>query len=306
MKEQLANNAASTLSGGIDDSETTLTVADASTFPGSGNFRLIVESELMLCTSRAANVLTVERGIESTTAAAHADGAAVTHIVTVGGLDRWARDNDALHGSDRPALGRILSDAGAVIQAGDFIPVNLSSPGAVATDHNDTVLLQYPAFVGSARHDFALLMRTAPSPPYAYGAALDITAFATESSSFMLGGLAVRDSGTGKFITLSSVLDGLNGNKMACHKWDSLSSFSGYYVQEREYRCPGLIWMKVEDDSTNLKFSLSADGVHWALFHSAGRTDFLAAPDQIGFFADINSEPVSDLFVRLCHWSRES
>lgn len=89
MAEQLANNAASTLNGGIDNVVGSLTVANGAVFPSSGNFRILVDSELMLCTARSTNTLTVTRGIESTAAASHSNGVAVTHVLTKGGLDTY-------------------------------------------------------------------------------------------------------------------------------------------------------------------------------------------------------------------------
>jgi hypothetical protein len=95
MAEQLANNAASTLTVAIPDAvATSLTVANGTVFPATGNFRIIVDSELMLCTARVGNTLTVTRGIEATTAAAHANGAAVTHVLTKGGLDQYLVDRE--------------------------------------------------------------------------------------------------------------------------------------------------------------------------------------------------------------------
>jgi hypothetical protein len=89
VTETLANNAASTLNGGIDNIVTSLTVANGSVFPATGNFRIIVDTEIMICSARATNVLTVARGQETTSAASHSNGAAVTHVITKGGLDAY-------------------------------------------------------------------------------------------------------------------------------------------------------------------------------------------------------------------------
>ncbi len=66
------------LSGG-----TTVTLVNASTFPTTTPFVIQVDSELMLVTGVAGNVLTVDRGVNDTTAAAHAANATVTPSVTV-------------------------------------------------------------------------------------------------------------------------------------------------------------------------------------------------------------------------------
>ena len=88
MAEQFGNLAATTLSSGVDASTTTLPVASgAAPFPQSAQFRIVVDSEIMIVTAGAGtSSWTVTRGAESTTAAAHSSGAAVTHVLTAGAL----------------------------------------------------------------------------------------------------------------------------------------------------------------------------------------------------------------------------
>jgi hypothetical protein len=96
MVEKFANFAQSTLAAAINASQTTLTVSSASSFPLSGNFRVVVQSfdlstgaptsapEIMIVTAVAGNNFTVTRGAESTAAIAFGAGAKVTHIITAG------------------------------------------------------------------------------------------------------------------------------------------------------------------------------------------------------------------------------
>ena len=97
MTELFANNAASVLVGGISSSATSLTVASATAFPGSGNFRILVDSganlEYMLVTGVAGAVFTVTRGIEGTTGVAHLAGTQVVQVLTKGGLAQTIADN---------------------------------------------------------------------------------------------------------------------------------------------------------------------------------------------------------------------
>lgn len=86
--EYFANDLATTLNGTITSGATTLVVADATGMPSTGNFRIRIDSELMLCTSRSGTTLTVTRGVESTTAAAHTTGATVTLVLTNAGIDQ--------------------------------------------------------------------------------------------------------------------------------------------------------------------------------------------------------------------------
>ena len=79
---QYANNPATTLSGSLTSGATSISVVSASDFPTSGDFTIIIDSELMLVTGVSGTTWTVERGAESTTPAAHNNNAAVTGIVT--------------------------------------------------------------------------------------------------------------------------------------------------------------------------------------------------------------------------------
>src|SRR5437868_6861089 len=71
MAEQLSNLGVSTIVDALSPTDITLTVLNALPFPTSPNFRLRIETELMLCTAVAGAVFTVTRGIEDTVAAAH-------------------------------------------------------------------------------------------------------------------------------------------------------------------------------------------------------------------------------------------
>lgn len=95
MAELFANIAASTLDVGIDDNDLSLDVVDASDFPASGNFRIVIGSEIMLVTAVASETFTVTRGAEGTVAAAHLAGVPVTHVLTAGGLAQTISENVA-------------------------------------------------------------------------------------------------------------------------------------------------------------------------------------------------------------------
>jgi hypothetical protein len=87
VAEQLANFGNTTLAEDLDNSETTVTVTSGSVFPSSGNFRINIDDEIMLVTSRSTNDLTVTRGAESTVAATHNNGATVKQVLTAAGLN---------------------------------------------------------------------------------------------------------------------------------------------------------------------------------------------------------------------------
>ncbi len=91
--EKFSNFGASTLNGGINNSVTTLIVTSAATFPSSGQFRILIGSEIMLVTAVSTNTFTVTRGVESTSAASHSNADAVTQILTAASLAQTINDN---------------------------------------------------------------------------------------------------------------------------------------------------------------------------------------------------------------------
>ena len=78
-----SNNAESILSATINSSVTSLTVADASSFPAVP-FVITIENEILEVTNKVGNVLTVVRGHESTTPAGHLAGVSVENRLTAG------------------------------------------------------------------------------------------------------------------------------------------------------------------------------------------------------------------------------
>lgn len=88
----------STLSAGITAGATslTLTTGQGARFPaavsGVTQFRVRIDDELMICTARSGDTLTVSRGAEGTTGATHATGAVVKQVVTADALERYANE----------------------------------------------------------------------------------------------------------------------------------------------------------------------------------------------------------------------
>lgn len=84
-QEAFANNAATTLTAAVvSTSATTISVASsAAPFPQSGWYRILIDAEVMLVTGgHGTTTLTVVRGVDSSAAATHGNGVAVTQIVT--------------------------------------------------------------------------------------------------------------------------------------------------------------------------------------------------------------------------------
>jgi len=87
---QVKNRATSALASGIDASVTSLTVTtgEGSKFPQPGNgFHITINDEILKCTARTTDSLTVVRAQEGTSAAIHSSGASVSLNITAGVLE---------------------------------------------------------------------------------------------------------------------------------------------------------------------------------------------------------------------------
>jgi hypothetical protein len=98
VSELFTNNVTTTLSGSITNTATSLTVASATGFPtATGTFRLVIDAEILVCTSRTGTVCQVTRGGEGTTAVSHASGATVKLGFTAAALAAAVSDAVAAH-----------------------------------------------------------------------------------------------------------------------------------------------------------------------------------------------------------------
>ena len=86
--EQFANNPSTTLGAAITSTTaTSITVASATGFPSSGNFRILIDTEIMEVTAVGGTTWTVSRADGGSTAATHLNAAAVTGILTAEALN---------------------------------------------------------------------------------------------------------------------------------------------------------------------------------------------------------------------------
>lgn len=306
-REQFTNNASTTLNGGINNSVTSITVTDGSVFPSSGNFRIIVESEIMVVTARSTNTLTVVRGQEGTAAASHSDSIVVTHIVTADSLDRLGKDNVILFGSSAPPLNKLVGTDGAtLLTTSDFSWTNQG--GAAVSDQNGTIVMRAPATSGN---DFRLFRRTAPSPPWTL-----ITAFRPHvqgingSSINCQLGMILRQSSSGKFISFAMNRQSTAQMRFAVDHWSDVNNFGGStpFLGANQIFLGPVVWSKLVDDNTNLKWSISDDGIEWIQVYSATRTTFMTTtgPDQFGVCINNGGDASGkDALLRLLHWHTE-
>lgn len=318
--EQYSNGAQSTLNAGIDDNDLSLVVDSATGFPASGDFRILIGTEILLVTGVSGTTFTVTRGAEGSVAAAHSGGAVVTQIITKGSLEALPakfRTRSTFAGRDAAALpGKLhlptdgvsmARDTGSLwvprgliwpltpVDDGDFAWVNQGS-ATISTDKGISHL-SAPATAGEQPR---IRVMSAPATPYVATALVQVF---SRIVSYAHAGLLFRNSGDNKLHAFSIGHDATGEIvRMASHKYTNTTTWSAYY---NEIRWPhrGPLWLRIADNGTNRICSYSLDGVNFLVFHSVGRTDHLTA-DQIGFYANSNngSYPIG---ITLYSWKVE-
>lgn len=270
LVEQYANLAQSTLSAGISSGDVSATLVSGTAFPSAGNFRIVIDSEIIKVTARSGAVLTIVRGTEGTSAASHSAGATVTAVLTAAAI---------------PELFKRHAFAARVTQLDDTDFTQINFGGSSVITKNGIVSLRAPITAQQLRS----LVKTLPAAPYKITMQ---TWFNGSGASISGGGLLLRDSASGK----NHVIAICGDNNIRVQKWSTDTSFSALYTVAltintdwRRYGKP--IWLQIEDDNTNRISRISQDGVTFELIHTVARTDFLT-PDQYGF--GIDSEGTGD------------
>jgi len=266
-REQLVNNASSTLNGAITDVATTLDVTSATSFPADGFFRIIINNEIMRVTAVSTNTFTVERGVEGTTAAAHSDTDAVTAIVTAASIKNIIREPIPFR-TDTPHK---IWVNGAVKTVSDFTWVNQGT--AAATDDGTGISLEAPD--NAAAIGFRGLFITAPTPPYVIKAFCLHGPGMEEGSDGSSIGIGFRDNTSGELM----IIDFRVGTNVRVAKMDSPTTLntSAATIDNAHER----LWLRIEDNNTNLIFSASSDDDTYVELFSEARTTFLT-PDEVG------------------------
>jgi hypothetical protein len=304
MAEQFKNLASTTLSGDIDDSTTSISVASAMGFTG-GDFRILVDSEIMKVTGVSGTTLTVARHQEGTSATAHTNGATVKHVLTAGALDAHDQNDLAAYDTyaNRPAAGvpgRIFlptdglfieRDNGSIWekfgpiwpmtppQASDF-PTWVNQGTSTIVDNKGAIFLQ-----GQVNNGECLRCRVKAYPAGAFTVEMALlpNVFAYASTGIACG-LCIRDSVGGK-LACYGMKGGSADMNVGGYNYNSPTAASGTatgWPSAAHCSESPLLWIKYYDDgTTNRVVSISVDGVTWTQMASCSRTDFIT-PNQIG------------------------
>jgi hypothetical protein len=296
MAEQYENNAQTTLNGAINNSVTSITVTDGSVFPSTGDFRLKIDTELLLCTARTGNTLTVTRAAESTTAASHLDLAPVKLVLTKAsflnllseGVQVGARasrpaslktgglyiPNDyglpsRYNGSSWDAIHLGL---GRVVTPPVIANFTWDSQGNALADDRDGVVMTKT--YGSTSH--SMLYQT-PGSTYTLRCSFNLIA---RGYTFFGAGLFIKDSVTGKIITYSHRAEG----RLQIDYWTDATTFlSTHSGTDIQWRYGPAIHMKIQKTGSNRLYSWSVNGYDWVeVADATAHTAHLSGEDRVG------------------------
>jgi len=308
LREQHKNNGATTLNGGIDNSVTSLTVTTGSVLPSTGNFRIIIGSEVMICIARSTNTLTVIRGQEGTSAASHSDTDPVNMIYTNQGMTRLFQDHVGLFGSANvPPIGLLVADDGVTpLVASDFTWVNQDS--ASVTDRGGTILMTVPERAGVSVN---AQERSAPSTPYTYRMAMRAGCISGATDSKPFFGVGFRESSSGKLVLIGVLLEKFfqEGPQVRITRYSSpTTGFTNVVAPAPLNIVDDVVWFKIENDGTNTIFYMSFDGIEWLTVLSESKTSYFAGdPDKVCWFGNNqanNGTGSTEMLIELAHWSK--
>lgn len=298
-REQLSNGAFSILAAAMDGSQTTLTVASAALFPSDGNFRVLVDSEIMLVTAVSGTTFTVVRGVEGTSAAAHVSEVAVLQILTAGSLERALMDNIPLFGAtERPLLGSLTDASGNVLDSSDFTVYNQN--GATITDLSDGSI-----GVTHITNSGVMLSRTITLPKTITAAILcDIH---WENGSVGIGfrnNSNNRGSHVYQISTNSGTGFGPRIDKVAVLQTSAPSTYNAHIVAPTGFTCgrwPSPNWFRIADAGTLMTFEYSPDGINWTQLGSKNHS--YLTPDRAHFYVNPFGTGTRPLNAKLVYWS---
>lgn len=262
-REYYTNAVPSTLNGGINNSTTTVVVTDANAWPAK-NFNVVCESEIMYCTLRSGNTLTVRRGQEGTTGVSHSNAAAICNIITAGTLNGLRRNYLA-------DLGLVPIDDSLSADDDEFDDESftgwtyVSDPAipAVATERNHRLSVYVPGGGGSSRWTAYLKAKTPSAGDWIQAGFQSVRAVGYHNCGIMMANGATF--GSGSQVVLSHAVPEFRTfmrRYANFNSWDTSQSndFNGAgsrYLQSQIHL--RLVWLS----ANTYKCMESLDGISW-------------------------------------------
>ena len=283
-RERWTHNGESTLNIAASITDTTITVNDASSFPSSARFSIIIDdTDIHTVTKVASNVFTVDPAISS----AHAQYVSVKHIITNRSIDDAIKE--AGHKLLYP-MNRILDKDGNTLTASDFTWLNEGSATCVDADDGGLNM----TFPSEAFHNVRGKYITAPSTPWTITAHFQFGPGFENWSGGGVGsnmGIMCKETATDKMY-----MQIISGSQLAFWKMDDTTTFNtwlGNLLDNNNFN----VWMQFEDDGTDVYGRVSYNGYDFMEQWTEGRTTFLSGGiGQIGFAAQSGSGRAGQLF----------
>jgi len=304
-REQIVNNAVTYLASAISSVATSIAVSDASAFPASGDFVIIVDDEIILVESVSGDTFTsCVRGYEGTSNVGHDDGSVVAHILTAGSLLRHIQNDVPLfNNASVPLSNHLVDAAGTVLTASSFTPIN-QGDSTLTDDGSGGLFLAVPETADPVHA--RLYKKSAPTPPYTL--TVQISRWMLCHTQFTEAGhvgIGFRESSSGKL-----ALIGLQGRLyVSSQLWNGPTSVNSTLADDRVW-VSGSFWVQIEDEGGegDLIFRYGIDGVHWFDMVSVDRDTFMDAgpgPDEIFLYCSTWSQADTTEYAVVSTWLEE-
>lgn len=324
MSEQLKNSTVSTLASGMDGSQTTLSVASASSFPTAGVFTVIVDNEIMKVTGVSGTTLTVVRGQEGTSAASHSTSAAVTRVDTQRSLEDLRAEfitSGTFSSLSQGRKGRlylpsdsmlaVYDDGSALNYLGPEIHMmkpfvtgsfTWSNQGTgTVTDLNGVTILTAPA-----RTPDSLRMLEINLPAAPWSVLMCLTS-PMPQARYLTAGPHMRESGTGKIRTFGFASTGASPGDGYIENinWTNNTTYlsdSSFWPNSMLGNGRELFWHKLFYDGTNIYYSVGPTKDCLAIYDVRAKNyHFTTAPDKVGIHTNSNAAG-ADSILNIYHW----
>lgn len=292
-RERFANDAESILSAAVTAGAGSISVQNAVDFPTAGDFRIIIDNEIMIVTAVSGSTFTVTRGAESTSDTNHVDGSQVAQIITKDSLKRYMADwgnplTDVVSGFPHQ-----LQDASDVLlTTTDFAWTNQGSATDVAQSNGGILFTIDSAGTDSAR----LYLRTLTAP---WKVTCALTHLWLGGSTPSMG-MCVVDNTVGNFKAWGP--QGIASYKR--NRWTNTTTVGATQQDFTSFGSRSKIWLQIEDDNTDHFFRISMDGVNFLTVAQETRGTFTITPDRVGLFLN-NLNTGQDMLVNLHSWIEE-
>ena len=334
-REQFANLYSSTLASGYTAGAGSITVTSATGAPSSGNFTVVIRDSSTKAVKLLFRVTSVS-GATFTGAAEGADANANSGdlvdgtMVTIASLAGMRADvNQQGTYASLPASGMLKGDFYRctdspyefIYDGSNWIPFmggvypRLYLPPTASwswVNQGSATIDTTFGFLGLTQTAPSTLTgrsRTIPATPYTIDALLEWNGHYGSGNAGQGGWIGLSD-GT-KFVILLCAFDGTNGilGFSNVSKFTNSTSFSANYTPVANFQGgqgPGVMprWFRIDDSvsGSNLRFSISFDGLYWSQLFSVSRTDFMGSGPTVSAFGVWGLNSSSPIQANLLSW----